>query len=246
MRAEQAVFTSARTSKSRGYHLISQSPGIDDEQARSLIRWCPSHAGLASAEPDTSSLNFHPVTDGTLALSRTVYGGAEYSARGGLQIVTRILLVRDSALSGYQNDPATFARVAMALGHLRLDPNVPNQLPEVELPDRPLRVEYPSGDGAIIGLVVRLQNLLDEDKRVAVVGDCPAIRVLVHLFPRLPERKRLDITFTTGLKPSMHRAFRVHFLPSVDPATQHQLASQGITLLNWNMKLDTNHALRHN
>jgi hypothetical protein len=234
MRAEQAIYTSARTRMKRGYHLTSQSPGIDEAQARSLIRWCPSHAGLASNQPDASSLNFHPVTDSTVALSRTVYGGAEYSARGGLQIVTRILLLHDNALASYACDPVTLARVAMALGFLRLDPTAPDQLPPVDLPDRPVRNDNPFGDSATMDIVRQVLNFLGEGRRVAVIGANRPIPILAILYSRLRERQRLELSFTTGLKPSMNRAFRLHFLPSVDLTVQHQLASQGIAVLDLN------------
>jgi hypothetical protein len=233
MRAEQAIYTSARTSRTRGYHLIAQSPGIDEHHARSLIQWCPSHAGLASDETEASSINFHPVSSGWVALSRTVYGGPEYSSRGGLQIVTRVLLLRDEQLDGYDSDPIALAQVAMSLGHLRFDPSAPAQLPPVELPDRPLRAPSPQPDPSTYDIVQRVWQHLSSDKRVAVVNTTiPPLRTLAQLFDQIARRHRLDIAFTTGLKPSMNRPFHLHFLPSADVMLQRQLTGQGIAIVN--------------
>jgi hypothetical protein len=230
MRAEQAIYTSARTNRASGYHLIAQSSGIDEHQARALIQWCPSHAGLASEETGASSLNFHPLDDGWVALSRTVYGGPEYSARGGLQIVTRVLLLRSEYLAGYQYDPVMVAQVAMAFGHLRLEPSAPEVLPTLDLPDRPNRAE-PVGDPVTDSLVNRIWNCVTSGKRALVVGAQAPLLVLALLLASLPERQRLDLAFTTGLKPSMNRPFRLHFLPAADAGLQQQLARQGICIV---------------
>jgi hypothetical protein len=232
MRAEQAIYTSARTSRTRGYHLIAQSSGIDDQQARSLIQWCPSHAGLVSSDTDANSLNFHPLHNGLVALSRTVYGGPEYSSRGGLQIVTRILLLHGDQLAGYDFDPIMLAHVALAFGHLRLEPNAPQDLPAVDLPDRPLRAPCTGCDAATSDLVYRVWQYVSSNKRVAVIGVSSALHTLSQLFARIPQRQRLDFAFTTGLKPSMHRPFHLHFLPAADLSLQQQLAGQGIAVVS--------------
>jgi hypothetical protein len=232
MRAEQAIYTSARTKRTRGYHLVSQSPGIDEELARSLTRWCPSHGGLASSQTDAASINFQPLNDGWVALSRTIYGGPEYSSRGGLQVVTRVMLLRYEQLAGYDSDPVMLAIVALSLGHLRLEASVPEELPLIELPDRPLRVPYPDCDGPTTAAVHHLWNCVTSGKRVAVLGMPNPMAAVAELFTRIPERKRLDISFTTGLKPSMYRPFQLHFLPEADFALQQLLVSQGVSLLS--------------
>src|SRR5262245_21309602 len=234
MRAEQAIYTSARTRKARGYHLVAKSPGIDEGQARSLIQWCPSHASLSLPDTEATSLNFHPVTNGWVTLSRTMYGGPEYSSRGGLQIVTRALLVHCDQLAGYESDPITLASVALALGYLRLEAGKSEQLPHIDLPDSPIRVEFPSGDGATNRLADELTSQLVGDKRVAIVGAPTPLAVLAQLFARLQAWQRIELSFTTGLKPSLYRPFRLTFLPSSDLITHRQLASQGVTVLNAN------------
>src|SRR5262245_30872225 len=138
MRVEQAIFTSARTSKLKGYHLVARSPGIQDDSTRALIRWGPSHASLTSSDLEASSFNFHPAGTRGVAISRPVYGGAEYSARGSLQLVTRTLILRPEQLQGYDNDPLAVARVAMALGYLMFEPDAPEHLPALDLPARSL------------------------------------------------------------------------------------------------------------
>lgn len=233
MRTEQAIYTSARTGGIRGYHLVARSSGIDEQQERSLVRWCPSHGGLANSEPTAYSLNFHPVTDEWVALSRTVYGGPEYSARGGLQIVTRILLLRRDELAGYEYDPVTLAQVALALGLLRLEPNAPETLPHVELPDRPLRASPHDCDSSTNDRIERLMERLAGVERVAVIGSPEPLHVLRQLFSRLPERQRLDVSFTTGLMPSLHRCFRLHFLPAAGLGLRQQLVGQRICPLEW-------------
>ena len=138
MQVEQAIFTSLRSRKSQGYHLVAQSSGLDDQLARRLCTWGPSHASLMNDHPDAESLNFHPLTDDWFAVSRTVYGGPEYSGRGGLQVFTQFLLLRREQLARYENHPLLVVQTAQLLGNLRLVSNILHHLPPVELPERPL------------------------------------------------------------------------------------------------------------
>ena len=115
---EQAVFTSTKSRQGEGYHVVAKSPGVSSGMTTALNRRCPSHGALQENASDFESLNFHRLTPNTLAVSRTVYGGKEYSNRGGLQVVTIVLVVKDLQLEGYVNDPFCLARMARSLGHL--------------------------------------------------------------------------------------------------------------------------------
>ncbi len=75
MHVEQAIFTSVRSRKSQGYHLVAQSPGLTDEMGRALTKWGPSHASLLVESPNAESLNFHSIDDDWCAVSRTTHGG---------------------------------------------------------------------------------------------------------------------------------------------------------------------------
>ena len=95
MQAEQAVFTSARTARMSGYHLVARSPGVDAELAAAISLWGPTHGSLSSDDWETSAISCFRIDERWLALARTVYGGPEYSERGR-QIVTLFLLMTDA------------------------------------------------------------------------------------------------------------------------------------------------------
>jgi hypothetical protein len=242
MLLEQALFTSAQTRQVNGYHLVARSAGIDDAVARELTRWSPSHGGIAGTEADCWSLNFFPVNAECLCLSRTVYGGVEYSRRGGWKVVTRMLLFTPGQLRGYKDDPLSLARAALALGHLRLEAAVPARLPRVELPDStachclPNAWDgLPRGAGEVFGQQCASNRsgeaaaLLASGERLALVGHAQPLAALEAVFAQLAPAERMRTSFTTGLRPSVHREFRLHFLPEAPgAATRQQLAAQGI------------------
>jgi hypothetical protein len=60
---------------------------------------------------------------------------------------------------------------------------------------------------------------------LAVVGLADPLVTLDQLIERLPKHQRLDMSFTTGLKPSANRRFRLHVFPPIGTATQRRLAS---------------------
>lgn len=232
MLVEQAVFTSARTHKVQGYHLVARSPGIDESLARSLTLWCPSHGAIAGPEPDADSLNYHPLENGYFALSRTMFGGPEYSARGGLQVVTRALVLRPDQLDGYDHNPLTFAQHLIALGHLRFDATAPADLEPLDVPRRCVATAEPSSSGAgWSGLLGELMRITSSNGRSCVVGLDDPLLVLSSVILRTPPRRRTEITFTTGLKPSKHRPVQLQFLPSIDAKLKHQLESEQLEVL---------------
>ncbi|MBT6154044.1 MAG: hypothetical protein HOL01_15310 [Planctomycetaceae bacterium] len=230
MYVEQAIFTSARTRHAQGYHLTSRSPGITDEIAQALSQWSPSHGGLLESAIDAVSLNYFPLPANRGVLARSVYGGPEYSDRGGLQIMTRMLVFQREQLAGYSNNPLKLARLALALGQLRLSGELEQLLEPVELPNQTAlaiaATEHRSAEPATEGqmLVARLQTA----SRVAVIGAENPRELLEEVLQHTHPDDRLDVSFTTGLKPSMHRQFRVQFLTTADPRLRGQLAAQGV------------------
>ena len=230
MRVEQAIFTSARTRRMCGYHLVARSAGIDDELAGQLSRWSPSHASLLSSGLDATSLSFFPLDRGWVAISRSVYGGPEYSQRGGLQVVTLIFALRRDQLAGYDDNPLVLAHTAYTLGHLRLMAEIVERLPVAEIPDRAplsmasLQPSIPT-QAAVVEEVV---GMVRQQRRVALIGVSEPLAVLGQLICRMPKTERLELSFTTGLKPSVDRPFQLHFLPSADAASRRQLASLGM------------------
>ncbi|MCA9169935.1 MAG: hypothetical protein KDB23_19805 [Planctomycetales bacterium] len=227
MLVEQAVFTSARSRKSQGYHLVAASQGLDENVLRALIKWGPSHASLTSSAANAESFNYHALTDNWQAVSRTVYGGPEYSRRGGLQVFTHYLLLRTEQWAGYDNNPMALARTAQLLGHLRLHIVTHDVLPQVELPDTAISV----GTRAVSLLSIPLQEILQIlrlQDRLALIG-CPDPAAAVGLLIReFPYNERLRLTFTTGLKLSIDREFRLLFASQADTQLNVQLKSQGI------------------
>ncbi len=231
MRVEQAIFTSMRSRKSHGYHLVAQSPGLPDSLYRSLTTWGPSHASLLEDRPEAESLNFHALADDWYAVSRTVYGGPEYSGRGGLQVFTQFLLLRGDQLASYEDSPLLVAQTARLLGALRLLLNVPSQLRPLELPDRPL-TGCAAQQPPRIFLREEILRSLRFPNRVAILGVRDPLPVLTQIIRDLPREERRKLSFTTGLKPSVHRDFRLHFVHAVDSALHAQLSQQGVELVS--------------
>jgi hypothetical protein len=230
MLVEQAIFTSLRSRRSHGYHLVASSPGLDPTLERQLCTWGPSHASLLDDRPNAESLNFHPLADDWYAVSRTVYGGPEYSGRGGLQVFTHFLLLRSQQLSGYDNNLVVFARTARLLGNLRLLASIPSRLRPVELPECPIK-----GCGSQLDRRVHLRDdvvrQLRLQHRIAVLGLTDPFPALAQIIRDLSTEDRLELSFTTGLKPSVHRSFRLHFVDAVDANLHAQLSQQGIDLV---------------
>jgi len=232
---EQAVFTSARTDRSAGYRVVSQSPGVCEADARELAVRGPSHDSLLESGPDAASLNFHPLPSGAYCVSRTTPAGWEYSGRGGHRVYTQCLIVPPEVLARFANNPFALIRAALAGGALGTFDPVPEKLEPLRLPGKAAPVDK--------NLLARLTNRHGPRRLAALVdaalsSDCLAVpggpeagEWIAGLFSCLPVECRTEFSFSTGLRFSSRRRFRIVAI-SDDPAEQRWIAHHGrITVL---------------
>ena len=225
-RIEQAIFTSAQTERSAGYQIVATSPGVCECDARELAVWGPSHDALLETAPGAASLNFHPLPSGAYCVSRTTPAGWEYSGRGAVRVYTQCLIVAPALLARFANNPFALWRAALGSGALRLYEKVPAQLEPIELAGRASAVDLsllarlcvnPGPDW----LATLLQAALESVSLVLAEGP-PAEQVIDGLLNCLPPACRVEFSFSTGLKFSSRRPFRLVAL-SADPEEQRRV-----------------------
>ncbi len=234
---EQAVFTSAPTHRATGYQLIGRSPGLAEDDARELAVWGPSHDSLLDLGPDAASINFHPLPSGAYCVSRTVSAGFEYSGRGGHRVYTQSLILPPEVLQRFANNAFAVVRAAMAGGMFQVFDPVPSCLPAIMLVGGATPVEQ--------NLLARITAQFGADRlaqfiQAAMDSECLAVAadewnadLIAGLLNCLPPHVRPEYPFSTGLKHSSRRPFRVLGLSS-DPA-EHRWISQcaRVTLLDF-------------
>jgi hypothetical protein len=233
VQVEQAIFTSVQSGRVQGYQLAARSDGVDDRLAQALTKWGPSHAALCSPQPAAESYNFHAVENECFAVSRTLYGGPEYSSRGGLQLMTRYALVDGGLLRDFGNDPVALLRLARCEGLFGLVTKFDRRLPSLALPEARPSVHWSVPARKGVGETVdEIAGRLERGERLAVTHCFNPLTVLQHLIRRMPDSHRLELSFTTGLKPTAHRPFRLHFLPGDSPEIRRAASALGITCLS--------------
>jgi len=210
---EQAVFTSAETDRAAGYQVVATSPGLAEADVRELAVWGPSHDALLESSPNALSLNFHPLPSGNYCVSRTAPAGREYSGRGGARVYTQCLVVPPRTLARFANNPFALSRAALAAGSLRLYDEVPRQLPPLRMAGR-----APAVDSTLVARLCAdpgpnwLASLVETaltSGTVAVTGGPRVEQLIAGLINCLPPECRLEFSFSTGLKFSSRRPFRV-------------------------------------
>jgi hypothetical protein len=223
---EQAIYTSAVTERGAGYQVVAQSPGLHDEDARELAVWCPSHDSFLEWGPEAVSYNFHPLPSGAFALSRTVPAGWEYSGRGGVRVYTHCLIVAPEVLLRFSNNPFALMRAALASGMLDIRDPLPSRLESITLVggatavDQNLLIELANRPGpAAMAAFVQAAR---EAVCLAVGGPTQPEKLMAGLLNCLPLTHRTEFSFSTGLKFSPRRPFRLVALPN-DPAERRWL-----------------------
>lgn len=229
MAIEQAIFTSTLSDQAAGYHLAARSAGIAEADVQALAAWGPSHDSLLDAGADAVSINFHALPSGTYCVSRTTPGGQEYSGRAGQRIYTQCLVVPAEEFVRFSNNPFALLAAAFAQGALRVCERIPETLEPIRLLGRATAVDPaalralacepgPIWLGALVQAAVA-------GKQLGIAGGTQRQRLLAALVNCLPVECRPALSFSTGLRYSPRRPFRVVGV-SDDPCEQRRLARQ--------------------
>lgn len=244
---EQAVFTSAETERSAGYQLVGLSPGISAPDARALSAWGPSHDSLIDFSPEAVSYNFHPLPSGCWCVSRTTPAGWEYSGRGGRRVYTQCLVVPPAVLGRFANNPFAVLKAAKAAGALVVHAHVPAVLDPIALPGR----ASPVDENLLARLAIHpgpkhvallLQAARDVDC-LALWGEPSPDELIAGILSCLPPPVRTRFSFTTGLKFSSRRPFRLVAL-SEDRSQQRWVAHHAnVAVLNLGDETSDGHPL---
>ncbi|MCI0361707.1 MAG: hypothetical protein L0211_24750 [Planctomycetaceae bacterium] len=224
MRLEQAIFTSVRSERLDGYQLAARSPGVSEELAKELTTWGPAHDSLWLEQPGATSINFHSLGH-AFCVSQTTLAGAEYSGRGGGRVYTQMIIVPREGMARFGNDPFLVLRALAASGRMTIYDVVPRELANIPLvgraADQPPDWVAEMIEKAGAETIAQLSEAVTEAEPVTAVTDLPVERLFQALFYQLEPAERLDVSFSTGLKHSGRRAFKLMFAPN-DPTLVRQ------------------------
>lgn len=212
--ADQAVFTSLnRRGSMSGYHLVSRSAGVEQDEAVELATWAPSHGSLIVDRRNRVSINFQSLSSQRFALSRTCEGAPEYSGRGGRQLYTHFLLFDLEALKSINYHVFALYHDAMALGYPYYRENPPAKLEAVRFSS--LQVVPPASEfearAAREGLppLGPLKAELEANLALQWSFEGDRIALAECLLGVLERRLVPRISFSTSLRPSSVRPYRL-------------------------------------
>ena len=217
---EQAVFTSVKTDGLSGYRVVANSAGVGEADARELAAWGPSHDSMIDPDPEAESLNFHPLPSGAYCVSRSLTMGGAYR-NGGRRVYTHCLIVPPETLARFGNNPFSLIRATSNQGLWRVDDPANPLLDPLWLPGGAAPVDealltFLATDPGSENMAALVQAVRDA-VCLAVGGTPSPASLIAGLFGCLPPECRLEFSFSTGLKFSPRRPFRVVAL-SGDPA----------------------------
>lgn len=220
MALEQAIFTSLRSHQQEGYQLAATSPGIDVDLAKELAAWGPAHDSLLISTQGTTSINFHPLSAG-YCISKTTAAGEEYSGRGGPRVYTQMIVVPAADLLRFANNPFAIIEALEASNKFCIHDRPPEVLEPLALLGRAslvnsLRVAELWGDPGTNAIVALAQAAIHTNC-LAVRARTPLARLFAGLIQLLPLQARPLFSFSTGLRYSPRRPFRLIALPPDTP-----------------------------
>jgi hypothetical protein len=211
---EQAIFTSTDDRRT-GYQITAATAGISAPDARELVVWGPSRDALMDMPPDGESFNFHPLPSGSHCISRTRPAGCECDG-GGQGVCTHCLIVPVEVLSRFANNPFAVIRAAREQGVWSSQGMPSATLEPIRIPGGAAAVDEAmlhnvAADPGPENMAAVVQGARTA-VCLAVAGASSPVQLLAGLFSCLPPECRLEFSFSTGLKFSPRRPFRIMVL----------------------------------
>jgi hypothetical protein len=223
---EQAIYTSAETDRGAEYRVVARSAGLCDDDARELSVWEPSRDALLDMSAEAESFNFHPLPSGAYCVSRSVPAGWEHG--GGRRVHTHCLIVPTEVLARFANNPFPIFQTMSERGLWRVPSDSAAPLEPFLLPGGAATVDptllhqlsKDPGPQRMAALIQRATNAVC----LAIGGVRQTSTLIAGLFNCLPMEVRLEFSFSTGLRFSPWRPFRIVTL-SDDPAERLWVAT---------------------
>ncbi len=211
---EQAIYASQVSDRMSGYQICAASSGIDANTSLELSTWGPAHDALVDSHPFAASVNFFRLNNGSPVVAFSQAVGGEYSDRKGQHICTRFLVLDAEGFARYSHNPFSIIEAAKAAGHLEW-PSPPTKTLDA--------ITLGGSAGPLDQILLRrlarrwgpkrLLQLLDAalvQPRLFVRPPRDASWAIAAILSLAPAQHRLELTFTTGLRFSNTRPFRIH------------------------------------
>jgi hypothetical protein len=225
-RVEQAVFASLETGRATGYQVVARSDGVCKADARELAAWGPTSDSMLAFGPEAESINFHPLPSGAHCVSHTVSTGWNRST-GKQRVSTQCLIVPPDVLARFGNNPFALYHVASVTGVWQVNGVPGPKLEPISFAEGAAPIDY-----ALLGQLAldpgpesmaALMQAVRDAVCVAVSGTPSPAELIAGLFGCLPPECRPEFSFSTGLKFSPRRPFRIVAL-SGDEAERQWIA----------------------
>jgi hypothetical protein len=148
-----------------------------------------------------------------------VPAGWEYSGRGGVRVYTHCLIVPAETLLKFSNNPFSILKAALASGAMDIRDPLPDRLDPIELAggsamvDQNLLVELAARPGSH-AVAALLQGARDSICLAVGGGAGGSEKLIAGILNCLPLTHRAEFSFSTGLKFSPRRQFRIIALPN--------------------------------
>ncbi len=242
VRAERAVFTSARSLMGEGYRLIACSPGLTTEHKQELTRRCPSHGGLSADSNGAGGGRAWAslaLESGGHAVIASCAAGSEHSGRGGSRIYSRIAVLTDADFARFFCDPM---RVRATLKPWEDEPPLAGPVnclaPLNMTPPGNSREARSAGlawrslptDALRLGWILRVML----ERRPVIVNNAPTPDIAMrHLLAATPVAVRRTLSISVGLTYAPSRPVRVAFVQAPTAALQRWGAGADAVVVDW-------------
>jgi GTPase-associated protein 1 len=235
MNIDHAVFTSTSTRSAQGYRIIAATRGLTATETKEITVTSPSHNSLVSDQQDAVGYAFYKLKSNRYCVCRSCHDGCEHTARGGYRVLTHILVLDESQMQSFGCNPFAVLRSVNKINATinthdvepTLQPITPEPNPNVtaDLLDNPYTTLGQSSSEFLIS------TALNDGCTMISQVDSPE-QIAEAILTALPARKRLECSFSIGLKFTLSRKRRMIWSVPVTDELKRITRGQKLTIVN--------------
>ncbi len=236
--ADQAIFTSMRSSMGEGYRLVAMSPGVCAEERTELTRRSPSHDSLCLPAEEAVGLLSYRLASGRRCVAYCCHAGREHTARGGWRVYTHIALLDAEAFARFDNDPVrVHAAIGEAVGEpmLKCSPCLERLVLATDGPPgaTPVTGRIAADVAAEAENLCRLAEFLLSGQAVVTHGGTSPLETLSAVMMALPAPVRRRLEVSVGLRYSPSRPLQLVWLEGDPTDARRALQGRDTPWLDW-------------
>jgi hypothetical protein len=221
MRLQQILVEATDFTSPNGNQIVARSANIDEGITKKMAAWATVRAGLLPRQ--LTATFFASFSKRYSLLGRSFAGG--YDPHGDRALYSQLVLLNAANLRAFENNAVLIARVLNSSGAWMLSSELPDELPEIEMPNGTINSFAYSDCGDNREHILKSMALHD---RIGFTDATEPLAFMGAFLNSLDLQERAKIGFSIGRRFFEEAPFNISFYPGGDLRLEQELTQRQV------------------